>query len=662
MKSYSLLIKPIPYSDETPGSLLIRAAEANGYSSVFTLCQIQATSDSKALDSAVTHPEKFSRLLRRINLSQDLVFLAFQLQGSTITTRRAYGKIYIEHTLFRKDCRAFCPKCLAEKPYWRRDWLLRPYTVCVKHHILLYDHCPNCQNCQNELAIGRNKILICNHCKQDLRLVTCQQADANPIEWFMSLISNNCQQIFNDFSDYWIALEKLDRCLNNIKTDHNRLQIVYEYFINPEKSKITLSNIINANIPYAHPEIQVVNFRRRNIKLSEYIDSVLELCHEVNTPAPKHYQQYFKFIDTCAILHISQSKLSNLIDKGIIPIDPLKLKLISSKDIEQILLSSIHKKHLEGPRGISIQNENLLDTATIADLLNVHPEIVRHLGLNDWLKMEKKKVNGFIKNVTTASDFEVFNNSYILVGTLAHKFSVNSTNLAEKLKHYGINPIAGPHIDGFKTTLFYKNDVERITRAMITGLEHYHTNTGRLSHNRTKQVYYESDSELYISLKEAAQELHISPAKVAVLIQNHILKKDEGNHNVIMVDHASIHALIKALQRTDFISLPEAAKQLECAINWLHINWIRTSYMKLYDYIYWKFVSIEDINKVKMIQNEYMTAIEASKLLGMHRTHIINLKAQGKINSVSFGESNSINLYRRKDVLMLLKQQNDDND
>ena len=103
-------------------------------------------------------------------------------------------------------------------------------------------------------------------------------------------------------------------------------------------------------------------------------------------------------------------------------------------------------------------------------------------------------------------------------------------------------------------------------------------------------------------------------------------------------------------------ALGEAAKQLDCAINWLHINWIRTGCMKCYDYIYWKFVSTDDINKVKMIQKEYMTAIDASKLLGMHRTHIINLKAQGKINSVSFGESNPINLYRRKDVLSLLKQ------
>lgn len=182
MKANSLLIKPIPYPDESAASLLIRAAEKNGFSSVFVLCQSQITSYSKSLDSSVTHQKKFGKLLKLLGLSNDYTSLAFQLQGPTQAMPRAYGKIYIEYSLFRKDCRAFCPICLKEKSYWRRHWLLRPYTVCLKHHIILYDCCPSCQN---ELGIGRNKIHICNHCGQDLRLVTCKKADAQATQWFM---------------------------------------------------------------------------------------------------------------------------------------------------------------------------------------------------------------------------------------------------------------------------------------------------------------------------------------------------------------------------------------------------------------------------------------------------------------------------------------------
>lgn len=656
MNSNSLLIKPIPYPDESAGSLLIRAAEKNGFSSVFVLCQSQITSYSKSLDSSVTHQKKFGKLLKLLGLSNDYTSLAFELQGSTQAMPRTYGKIYIEYSLFRKDCRAFCPICLKEKSYWRRHWLLRPYTVCLKHHIILYDCCPSCQN---ELRIGRNKIHICNHCRQDLRLVTCKKADAKATQWFMTLINNNCQQFFDRFSDYWIALEKSDWCSNSIETDYHRIQMAYEYFTDYEQSKKTLSHIINAKIPQIHPEIQVVYFRRQNKELNKYIDSVLPLCRTVTVSAPKHYEQYFKIADVCAILQISNFRLYNLLDKRIIPVKRSKFTLISSKHIEQVLLSGVHKDHLKTQRDISPHNTDLLDIAEIAVRLHVHQEVIRNLNRTGWLRMGKKKVGSYIKTLTTESDLEIFNKNYILVGTLAYKLGVNSTNLAEKLRHYGINPIGGPHIDGLKTTLFNKDDIAHITTKMITSLEYYHTFTGRSSKNRSKQDYYKSDSKLYVSLKQAAQKLLISPSRIAVLVHNNILRKDEHSHNAVMVEKASIYALLKELHRTDFISLPEAAKELDCAINWLHINWIKTSYVKLYDYMYWQFVSIKDINKVKVIQKEYMTAIEASKLLGMHRTHIINLKAQGKINSVSFGESNSLNLYRREDILALLKQQND---
>ncbi|KQE55571.1 TniQ family protein [Acinetobacter pittii] len=510
MKANSLLIKPIPYPDESAASLLIRAAEKNGFSSVFVLCQSQITSYSKSLDSSVTHQKKFGKLLKLLGLSNDYTSLAFQLQGSTQAMPRAYGKIYIEYSLFRKDCRAFCPICLKEKSYWRRHWLLRPYTVCLKHHIILYDCCPSCQN---ELGIGRNKIHICNHCGQDLRLVTCKKADAQATQWFMTLINNNCQQFFDRLTDYWIALEKSDWCSNNIETDYHRIQMAYEYFTDYEQSKKTLSHIINAKIPQIHPEIQVVYFRRQNKELNKYIDSVLPLCRTVTVSAPKHYEQYFKIADVCAILQISNFRLYNLLDKRIIPVKRSKFTLISSKHIEQVLLSGVHKDHLKTQRDISPHNTHLLDIAEIAVRLHVHQEVIRNLNRTGWLKMEKKKVGSYIKTLTTESDLEIFNKNYILVGTLAYKLGVNSTNLAEKLRHYGINPIGGPHIDGLKTTLFNKDDIAHITTKMITSLEHYHTFTGRSSKNRSKQDYYESDSELYVSLKHAAQKLLISPSR-----------------------------------------------------------------------------------------------------------------------------------------------------
>lgn len=655
MSSNTLLIKPIPYSDESAASLLIRAADMNGFPNVFSLCRCQSTSHLESLESNITHQNKFRKLLKLLGLPEGYTSLAFRSNNSNQAQLRSYDKIHIANTFFRKDAQAFCPECLAECSYWRQHWLLRPYTICLKHHINIYDRCPKCQK---KLKVSRNQIHFCNNCDQDLRQVPKKSVNIKFVQWFMEFIYTCNQETFNIFSDYWIALEKFDwRPTDIVDVDKHRLQMAYEYFTNPRKSQKTLSKIINKRISQAHPQIQAVYFRRQSKRLSEYIDSILLNCKEVNTLAPDHYQQHFNLAETCAILQISNFRLNNLIDKGVLSVtsSTKQSKIINSKHIEQILLTNTHQKHRKVTTVLCSKEKHLLDLPSIADRLMIHKEIVRDLGLKGWMKIETVKINGHMKKVATIKDFEVFNQNYIVVGTLAHILNVNSTNLAEKLKSYSVEPVGGPHIDGLKTTIFNKYDVTHITTEMITDLLKYDTNTGRSSKNRMKIFHYESDPKLYFSLKQAAKKLSLSPAKVSVLIRKDILKKDKNYHKAIMVEKSSIYTLIKELKRNDFISLQAAADQLNCAINWLHINWIRTGYVKLYDYVYWQYVTINDIKKIKVIKKEYLTAIEASAILQMHRTHIINLKSQGKIESISFGQSGSLNLYRRSDVIKLKK-------
>lgn len=658
MNSYSLLIKPIPYPDESAASLLIRAAEANGFSSVYSLCKIQSSSPATTLSSHVTHQKRFRKLLQLLGLSDEYTSLAFALSGSTQAMPRKYSKIILKHSFFRKDVLAFCPKCLSEQSYWRRHWLLRPYTVCLKHGTQLYDCCPKCKKALN---ISRNRINFCLDCEQDLRILRNYSKNYEAVQWFMDTIYHSDQKIINQLSDYWLALEKFDWKSNNIDADHQRIQMAYEYLTNPEQSKKTLIHIINSRVPKAHPQIQAVYLKKQSSILREYANSILADCNHVDQPATNHLKQLFSLDQTRTILDISYTRLKTLIQKEKLATikNARGLINISSIDIERLLLDESHKVPLLSSRVQDVPKGDLLTLPEIAGQLQIHKEIVRDLGVKGWLKIDKKKVDGHVKNVAPPEIIEEFSKKYISVGTLARQLNVNSTNLADKLKHFGIEPVGGPHIDGLRTNLYQQTDIEYITTEMINDLKIYETYTGRPSKKRLKMVHYESDPTLYFSLRHTSSKLHISPSKVAVLVQKGILKKDEHCHSVIRVEKASVSILIEELNRQDFIALEDAAKELGCAINWLHINWIKTGYLKLHDFVYWKFVKTDDIDQVKALQKEYMTAIEASKLLGMHRTHIINLKAQGKIDSISFGESNSLNLYRREDVLKLLKQQND---
>lgn len=654
MNAQPLLIRPIPYPDESAASLLIRAADCNGYPNVFALFSNQHLFDAGSLGSYVTHHARFINTLRSLGFPEEYANLSFKLRGPTKISPRLVSQTYIFDFLFRKDAYAFCPECLKEESYWRRNWLLRPYTVCLEHKIRLFAHCAMCQK---ELGLARNKIHFCNHCGGDLRLMPCLPADPTPVKWLLDLLDMGDQETFNIFSNYWFAVERFDWLPNNIDSDHSRITMAHQYFTDQRKSVETLTTLLNQRVTQAHPHIQVVHFRKSNKIFHSYVEAALSQCITLNAPASNHYQQYFSRGETCEILQISQFRLRNLIKKNELDIEyhSNRFAIISSLRIEQLLLKGTHKEHLKA-KSDQAKTQELLTTQDIALELNVHKEMVRSLAIKGWLKTEKKKINGSVKHIATPQDFTDYCNQYMMVGTLARLLAVTSTNLADKLKHFGIEPIGGPHIDGLKTNLYKKSDVDHINTEMILNLKIYKTNTGRSSRTRAKLIHHESDPTLYRSSAYAALKLGISQAKIAVLVQKQILKKDENSHAFIMIEKASLLNLVKVLKRKDRITLQDAARQLNCAQNWLHINWIKTGYLKLYDYEYWQFVSVSDVERVKALQKEYLTASEASSLLGMHRTHIINLKSQGKINSISFSDSNSLNLYKRTDVLALIKQ------
>ena len=655
MTQKSLLIQPIPYPDESAGSFLIRAAEANGFSSVYSLCYMQAYCNAKTLSPRITQQKKFHQLIAMLGLDNTYSKLAFKTAYPTLGSPRIYLGIQIPEFLFRKDAQTFCPECLKEKLYWRRHWLLRPYTVCTEHHTLLHKCCPNCQKI---LGIGRNQIHICNHCGQDLRLITSLSKTHVSTQWFMDLIATENQQVLNQMSEYWCVLEKFDELTHNIQTDHSRLNLAYEYCTNYTQSIKRLSYMLNNRSSQIHPLIQVVYFKKQSQTLHDYANAALAECIHINQPTKNPIEKFFSLDQTMTILDISYIRLKNLIKGGKLTVikGQKRFVYISSIEIERVLLDGSHKAHLNAPRGECVPKGDLLTLPEIASQLQIHKEVVRDLGVKGWLKLDKKKVEGYVRNVALPEVIQEFSNHYISIGTLARQLNVNSTNLADKLKHFGIEPIGGPHIDGLRTNLYRQADIKDVTTDMINNLKYYQTYTGRPSKDRVRMVHYESDPTLYLSMRHTSFKLRIGPSKVAVLVQKKILKKDELCHSVIRVEKASIYALIKELHRPDFISLQEAAKKLNCAINWLHINWIKTGYLTLYDFVYWQFVSTADIDQIKSIQNEYMTAIEASTFLGMHRTHIINLKSQGLINSIPFGESNSLHLYKREDVIKLAEQ------
>lgn len=87
----------------------------------------------------------------------------------------------IYHRRRRQFGLQFCPRCLAEdeEPYYRRRWRLAFVIVCERHHILLHDRCPKCEEPinfhRNEMGNYRkfvaDSLTICHACRYDLKTI-----------------------------------------------------------------------------------------------------------------------------------------------------------------------------------------------------------------------------------------------------------------------------------------------------------------------------------------------------------------------------------------------------------------------------------------------------------------------------------------------------------
>ncbi len=73
------------------------------------------------------------------------------------TRNNLISPVKIKGTYPAKYGLKYCPMCLKEKEYFRKEWRLSFYTVCLKHQCFLVDSCPNCKE---PLLITKRKLDI----------------------------------------------------------------------------------------------------------------------------------------------------------------------------------------------------------------------------------------------------------------------------------------------------------------------------------------------------------------------------------------------------------------------------------------------------------------------------------------------------------------------
>lgn len=380
----SLLIQAIPYVGESAASYLARTAELNGYQSVYQLFGKERLNylTKKAPNCDLTDLPRFKFALQIFNINPNYEKLAFSRSGRTSRSAKKWGELEISENLLTHHEFSYCPKCLSEEPFFRKIWLFKPIYACPKHSIVLLNSCRKCGK-KIDLISGVKYCCSCGFKFASARSKACKSY--KEIEWFIDIINHNSNDFFQQFSSYWLALDKLAK-LSKPLTNEQLLTMTYEYFHTPHNAANTLSNLINERIKLYHPRIQLLPFLKYGELFQKYVSLVESKCHPYRINS-ESCSIILSNLDIRQILGLSRKSMDNMIEKNFLNFKDINQynDYISSSNIEKFLTEEplmvkpsvkIIFKHSPHPENLCLKR--------IANYLEVNYETARKLAKNHW--------------------------------------------------------------------------------------------------------------------------------------------------------------------------------------------------------------------------------------------------------------------------------------
>lgn len=657
MKTYSIPVRPIPYSDESPASLLIRAAEANGHASVYQLLsQTCAVSSEESLIAHWADPKRYRQLVQALGLDAQAADLSWLRAGPTSRSPRLFRSLPVADSLFVLDGTRFCPLCLGESPYWRRQWSILPFAGCIAHRCLLLDRCTACGKA---LSLGRGCLRRCNHCQASLTTMKAARIKPFPLFALESLFEQNNAAAVASVLSFWEALRQFDGQGDAPQVAFDRLAMTVAWFSDSSTIVDLLADQL-AQDKTTHPRIQMLPFLTADPAIAEWAEQVLNRvsCVEWQYTPGRLVAGALTKREVCAVLRISAAELATLIRTGALlwpaaggrqPKVPLA-QIEAYLDRERVPDA---QPDVRSDQSEPVADDGWLDVTMLGSRWQVHPEVIRSLIAAKWLPGRNRTVNRCRKMMVSLDDANAFDQQFALVGTLAREWGVNATNLAEKLKSLNIKAIGGPGIDRVLTSLFKRAEVAGVNAETLRAITQYPTRTGR-KRKAEQQRKAQPDG---IATAEVAELLGISTQQVAVLLRRGVLKRTAQLYRPARVERDSYWKLARTLLRDDLLSIDAAAELLGAGVPWFRSNWVITGIIKVIDLGIWRFVTREDVETVRQLRGRYFTATEAGRMLGMHRTHMLNLEKQGLVQPLRFGKNKQLRLYERNAVRKLVRQQ-----
>ncbi|CAM1339213.1 TniQ family protein [Tenacibaculum aestuarii] len=115
----------------------------------------------------------------------------------------------IYHRYRKRKGLLFCPRCLKERKYFKKEWRLSSSIVCLKCNSFLQDSCPKCNkpivfhrlDIKNKSELLDNEITNCYNCLYDLSMSPVLSPNIKYIQ-YQKCINKTLYQGYNNISNY----------------------------------------------------------------------------------------------------------------------------------------------------------------------------------------------------------------------------------------------------------------------------------------------------------------------------------------------------------------------------------------------------------------------------------------------------------------------------
>ncbi|MGF6724588.1 hypothetical protein P3T43_003956 [Paraburkholderia sp. GAS41] len=201
MSDRHLLVRPIPYSDEAPIGVLLRAAYINGWATTSDLLKAYRIDPNRAIHIDSLRLQKIFDLLGIAHSAKELVFSPGDARGNF----RLGSGISLPNSQLRTSIVPVCVLCLQERGYIRQWWCLRLICCCGVHKCSLVFVCPDCQSLLNAERPGP---CLCA-CGRDLRSVESTPA-ADGCLYMHEALRRGYHQKIKAIGELFLLLEEAD--------------------------------------------------------------------------------------------------------------------------------------------------------------------------------------------------------------------------------------------------------------------------------------------------------------------------------------------------------------------------------------------------------------------------------------------------------------------